>query len=152
MHFSFGEAVDHPQKVVWINCLDWSNDICRAVGEEPVSYCIGRDNQWIATITNCNFHPTTTSSVLTPILPYPATSYDAMWADEGVHRITKEIQLVKPDQFLIFTSTTSRKLNTDGRDILDQMSQTSHRSGDVWWPMSHCIQWQCSQVGLGKNF
>ena len=67
---------------------------------------------------NCNFHPTTT--ILTPILPYPATTYDAilttminfqdalkqkgdayggLWADEGVYRIAKEIQLMKPDQF-----------------------------------------------------
>ena len=26
-----------------------------------------------------------------------------LWADEGVYRMTKEIQLVKPGQFLIFT-------------------------------------------------
>jgi hypothetical protein len=66
----------------------------------------------------CNFHPTTT--VLTPILPYPATTYDAvlttminfqdalnqkndayggLWADEGVYCIAKEIQLLKPDRF-----------------------------------------------------
>ena len=66
----------------------------------------------------CNFHPTTT--VLTPILPYPATTYDAvlttminfqdalkqkgdayggLWADEGVYCIAKEIQLLKPDKF-----------------------------------------------------
>jgi len=61
---------------------------------------------------NCFFHPTT---VLT--LPYPATSYDAilttiinfrfalkqkdaLWADEGVYPVTKEIQLVKLNQFL----------------------------------------------------
>ena len=71
-----------------------------------------------STFMNCNFHPTTT--VLTPILPYPATTYDAVlttminfqdalkqkgdtyggtWADEGVYRIAKEIQLVKPDEF-----------------------------------------------------
>jgi len=71
-----------------------------------------------STFVDCNFHPTTT--VLTPILPYPATSYDAilttminfqdslkqkgdtygaLWADEGVYRMAKEIQLVKPDQF-----------------------------------------------------
>ena len=71
-----------------------------------------------STFVNCNFHPTTT--VLTPILPYPATTYDAvlttminfqdalkqkgdtygaLWADEGVYRIAKEIQLVKPDEF-----------------------------------------------------
>ena len=70
------------------------------------------------TFVNCNFHPTTT--VLTPILPYPATTYDAvlttminfqdalkqkgdsygaLWADEGVYRIAKEIQLVRPDEF-----------------------------------------------------
>ena len=67
---------------------------------------------------NCNFHPTTT--ILAPILPYPATTYDAilttminfqdvlkqkgypyggLCADEGVYRIAKEIQLIKPDQF-----------------------------------------------------
>lgn len=67
---------------------------------------------------NNAFHPTTT--ILTPILPYPATSYDAvfttmvnfqdalkqkgdpygaLWADEGVYRIAKEIQLLKSDQF-----------------------------------------------------
>ena len=71
-----------------------------------------------STFVNCNFHPTTT--VLTPILPYPATTYDAvlttminfqdalkkegdtygaLWADEGMYRIAKEIQLVKPDKF-----------------------------------------------------
>ena len=78
-----------------------------------------------STFVNYNFHPTTT--VLTPILPYPATTYDAvlttminfqdalkqkgdtygalwadegaLWADEGVYRIAKEIQLVKPDEF-----------------------------------------------------
>ncbi len=64
------------------------------------------------------FHPTTT--ILTPILPYPATSYDAvfttmvnfqdalkqkgdaygaLWADEGVYHIAKEIQLLKSDKF-----------------------------------------------------
>ena len=69
-------------------------------------------------VVNCNFNPTTI--VLTPILPYPATTYDAilttminfqdalkqkgdkyggLWADEGVYRIAKEIQLLKPDQF-----------------------------------------------------
>ena len=67
---------------------------------------------------NNAFHPTTT--ILTPILPYPATSYDAvfttmvnfqdalkqkgdaygaLWADEGVYHIAKEIQLLKSDQF-----------------------------------------------------
>ena len=67
---------------------------------------------------NRKFNPTTT--VLTPILPYPATTYDAilttminfqdalkqkgdtyggLWADEGVYCIAKEIQLMKPDQF-----------------------------------------------------
>ena len=67
---------------------------------------------------NLNFHETT--KILTPILPYPATTYDAifttminfqdalkqkgdvyggLWADEGVYRIAKEIQLLKPDQF-----------------------------------------------------
>ena len=71
-----------------------------------------------SSFVDCNFHPTTT--VLTPILPYPATTYDAvlttminfqdaltqkgdtygaLWADEGVYRIAKEIQLVKPDNF-----------------------------------------------------
>ena len=71
-----------------------------------------------STTVNCNFHPTTT--ILTPILPYPATTYDAilttminfqdvlkqkgdsyggLWADECVYRIAKEIQLMKPDQF-----------------------------------------------------
>ena len=30
------------------------------------------------TFMNCNFHPTTASSFLTSILPYPATSYDAI--------------------------------------------------------------------------
>lgn len=61
-----------------------------------------------STFVNYNFHPTTT--VLTPILPYPATTYDAvltmminfqdvlkqkgdtygaLWADEGVYRIAK---------------------------------------------------------------
>ena len=70
-----------------------------------------------STFVNCNFHPTTT--VLTPILPYPATTYDAvlttminfqdalkqkgdtygaLWADEGVYRFAKEIQLMKPDE------------------------------------------------------
>ncbi|CAB4011741.1 Hypothetical predicted protein [Paramuricea clavata] len=65
-----------------------------------------------------NFHATT--KILTPILPYPATTYDAilttminfqdalkqkgdsyggLWADEGVYRIAKEIQLLKPEQF-----------------------------------------------------
>lgn len=69
-------------------------------------------------IVNCNFHSTTT--ILTPILPYPATTYDAilttminfqdalkqkgdayggLWADEGVYCIAKEIQLIKPDMF-----------------------------------------------------
>ena len=67
---------------------------------------------------NLNFHETT--KILTPILPYPATTYDAifttminfqdalkqkgdtyggLWADEGVYRIAKEIQLLKSDQF-----------------------------------------------------
>ena len=67
---------------------------------------------------NINFSPTT--KILTPILPYPATTYDAifttitnfqdalkqkgdnyggLWADEGVYHIAKEIQLLKPDQF-----------------------------------------------------
>ena len=67
---------------------------------------------------NLNFHATT--KILTPILPYPATTYDAilttminfqdalkqkgdsyggLWADEGVYRIAKEIQLLKPEQF-----------------------------------------------------
>ena len=67
---------------------------------------------------NCNFHPTTT--ILTPIVPYPATTYDAiltmminfqdvlkrkgdpyggLWAHEGVYRIAKEIELMRPDQF-----------------------------------------------------
>ena len=71
-----------------------------------------------STTVNCKFHPTTT--VLTPILPYPATTYDAilttminfqdalkqkgdaygaLWADEGVYRIAKEIQLLRPEQF-----------------------------------------------------
>ena len=71
-----------------------------------------------STTVNRNFHPTTT--ILAPILPYPATTYDtvlttiinfqdalkqkgdtygALWADEGVYRIAKEIQLMKPDQF-----------------------------------------------------
>ena len=65
-----------------------------------------------------NFYPTT--KIFTPILPYPATTYDAilttmvnfqdalkqkgdayggLWADEGVYSIAKEIQLMKPDQF-----------------------------------------------------
>ena len=65
-----------------------------------------------------NFHATT--KILTPILPYPASTYDAilttminfqdalkqkgdsyggLWADKGVHRIAKEIQLLKPEQF-----------------------------------------------------
>ena len=69
-------------------------------------------------IVNCNFKPTTV--VHTPILPYPATMYDAilttminfqdalkqkgdnyggLWADEGVYHIAKEIQLLKPEQF-----------------------------------------------------
>ena len=67
---------------------------------------------------DCNFNPTT--KILTPILPYPATTYDAifttminfqdalkqkgdtyggLWSDEGVYHIAKEIQLMKPDQF-----------------------------------------------------
>lgn len=71
-----------------------------------------------STTLNCNFHPTTT--ILTPILPYPATTYDAvltiminfqdvlkqkgdtdggLWANKGVYHIAKEIQLMKPDQF-----------------------------------------------------
>jgi hypothetical protein len=66
----------------------------------------------------CNFKPTT--KILTPILPYPATTYDSiyttminfqdalkqkgdnyggLWCDEGVYHIAKEIQLLKPDQF-----------------------------------------------------
>ena len=69
-------------------------------------------------IVDCNFHSTTT--ILTPILLYTATTYDAilttminfqdalkqkgdayggLWADEGVYCIAKEIQLIKPDQF-----------------------------------------------------
>ncbi|CAB4014015.1 Hypothetical predicted protein, partial [Paramuricea clavata] len=71
-----------------------------------------------SSLTNLNFHDTT--KILTPILPYPATTYDAifttminfqdalkqkgdtyggLWADEGVYRIAKEIQLLKPDKF-----------------------------------------------------
>ena len=71
-----------------------------------------------SSLTNLNFHETT--KILTPILPYPATTYDAifttminfqdalkmkgdtyggLWADEGVYRIAKEIQLLKPDEF-----------------------------------------------------
>ena len=71
-----------------------------------------------STIFDLNFHATT--KILTPILPYPATTYDAiltsminfqdalkqkgddyggLWADEGVYRIAKEIQLLKPDEF-----------------------------------------------------
>ena len=67
---------------------------------------------------NLNFHATT--KILTPILPYPASTYDAilttminfqdalkqkgdsyggLWADEGVCRIAKEVQLLKPEQF-----------------------------------------------------
>ena len=67
---------------------------------------------------NLNFHATT--KILTPILPYPAATYDAilttiinfqdalkqkgdsyrgLWADEGVYGIAKEIQLLKPEQF-----------------------------------------------------
>ena len=58
------------------------------------------------TFVRCNFHPTTTSSVLTPTLPYPATLYDAILNDyqlsrcpetEGLHcglmKMTMEIQL-----------------------------------------------------------
>ncbi len=65
-----------------------------------------------------NFHAT--AKILTPILPYPATTYDSifttminfqdalkqqgdpyggLWTDEGVYRIAKEIQLLKPAQF-----------------------------------------------------
>ena len=71
-----------------------------------------------SSLTNLNFHETT--KILTPILPYPATTYDAifttminfqdalkqkgdryggLWADKGVYRISKEIQLLKPNQF-----------------------------------------------------
>ena len=71
-----------------------------------------------STIFDLNFHATT--KILTPILPYPATTYDAiltwminfqdalrqkgndyggLWADEGVYRIAKEIQLLKPEEF-----------------------------------------------------
>ena len=71
-----------------------------------------------SSLASLNFHETT--KILTPILPYPATTYDAifttminfqdavkqkgdkyggLWADEGVYRIAKEIQLLKPDQF-----------------------------------------------------
>ena len=71
-----------------------------------------------SSLTNLNFHDTT--KILTPILPYPATTYDAIFttminfqdalkqkgdmygglcADEGVYRIAKEIQLLKPDKF-----------------------------------------------------
>ena len=71
-----------------------------------------------STILDLNFHATT--KILTPILPYPATTYDAiltsminfqdalkqkgddyggLWADEGVYRIAKEIQLLKPKEF-----------------------------------------------------
>lgn len=71
-----------------------------------------------SSVANVNFHATT--KLLTPILPYPATTYDAilttminfqdalkqkgdsyggLWADEGVYRIAKEIQLLKPNDF-----------------------------------------------------
>ncbi|XDV44765.1 hypothetical protein PO909_013005 [Leuciscus waleckii] len=64
---------------------------------------------------DANFHPTT--KILTPILPYPTTTFDAIFTRminfqdvlkqkgdaygvyEGVYRIAKEIQLMKPDQF-----------------------------------------------------
>ena len=66
---------------------------------------------------NLNFHATT--EILSPILPYPVTKYNAiltmminfqdalkqkddsysgLLADEGIYRIAKEIQLLKPDQ------------------------------------------------------
>ena len=71
-----------------------------------------------STIFDLNFQATT--KILTPILPYPATTYDAkltsminfqdapkqkgddycgLWADEGVYCIAKEIQLLKPEEF-----------------------------------------------------
>ncbi len=71
-----------------------------------------------SSVVDLNFHATT--KLLTPILPYPATTYDAiltsminfqdalkqkgdsyggLWADEGVYRIAKEIQLIKPNDF-----------------------------------------------------
>ena len=67
---------------------------------------------------NNNFHPTTTSFI--PILPHPATeidsifttmlnfkdvlrqrgeSYGALWCDEGVYSIAKEVQLLRPELF-----------------------------------------------------
>ena len=67
---------------------------------------------------NLNFHAT--RKILTPILSYPATTYDAtlttminfqdalkqkgdsyggLCADKGVYRIVKEKQLLKPEQF-----------------------------------------------------
>ena len=70
------------------------------------------------TFVNCNFHPTTT--VFTPILPYLATTYDAilttiinfqdalkqkgdtydaLWADESVYFLAVEIQLVKSIEY-----------------------------------------------------
>ena len=69
-----------------------------------------------SSVVDLNFHATT--KLLTPILPYPATTYDAiptsminfqdalkqngdsyggLWADEGVYRIAKEIQLINPE-------------------------------------------------------
>ena len=84
----------------------------------PDSDCVPGFTAVRSATVNCKFNPTTT--VLTPILPYPATTYDAilttminfqdalkqkgdtyggLWADEGVYCIAKEIQLMKPDQF-----------------------------------------------------
>ena len=51
-------------------------------------------------------------------------TYGALWANEDVFHMTKEIQLVKPDQFVI---TTNRKLFIDGRNILGQMFETWRR-------------------------
>ena len=66
-----------------------------------------------SSVADLNFHAIT--KLLTPILPYPATTYDAilttminfqdalkqkgdsyggLWVDEGVYRIAKEIQLL----------------------------------------------------------
>ena len=72
-----------------------------------------------SSIADLNFHATT--KLLTPILPYLATTYNAilttmmsfqdtlqqkgnsyggLWADEGVYHIAKQIQLLKPNDFL----------------------------------------------------
>ena len=106
-------SLSPPRQLTWTIFCGWSTASPKEQCMKMTGFTAAR-----STFVNCNFQPTTT--FLTPILPYPATTYDAvltmminfrdalkqkgdtygaLWADEGVYHIAKEIQLVKPDEF-----------------------------------------------------